>query len=93
MVFVLSLLHTVRSVERLLRDAHARSPHAERPFALPPVIVLIENNFAYGAATYMQMLWLIRHHHRAVYDIARDTMGGGVPAASSPPRCTVSTVC
>lgn len=44
-------LHTVRNVQHLLREAHGRCRHEAAPFRMPPVIVLIENNFAYGAAT------------------------------------------
>ena len=28
---------------------------------MPPAVVLIENNFAYGAAVYQQLLWFVRH--------------------------------
>ena len=47
------------------------------PFTCPPFLVLFENNYAYGAATYMQMLWFLddlqrrRHHkrHEPVVDV------------------------
>ena len=75
LVFVLSLLHTVNAVKgRLehlhraaLRDGNARRRRGRRlapAFTMPPVLVLIENNFAYGAATYMQMLWFLRQRQR-----------------------------
>jgi hypothetical protein len=59
LVFVLSLLHTVREVHAWLKTAHTAAGHPPATFQLPPFLVLIENNYAYGAATYMQMLWLI----------------------------------
>lgn len=62
LVFVAALLQTIRGVRTLLAEAYARTNFAQRgggggggaplPFAMPPVLVLIENNFAYGAATY-----------------------------------------
>lgn len=64
LVFVLSLLRTVREVRQLLRDAHDAAGLPAADFRMPPVVVVIENNFAYGAATYMQLLWFLRERQR-----------------------------
>jgi phage gpG-like protein len=66
LVFVLSLIRTLVDVKRLLQKAHTKAGLPDDQFRLPPVIVLVENNFAYGAATYMQMLWLLRDRSRAL---------------------------
>lgn len=61
LVFVAALLQTIRGVNALLQQAYRRSAYAHRltqrgeslpPFIMPTVLVLIENNFAYGASTY-----------------------------------------
>lgn len=80
LVFVLSLLYTLKSVRELLRTAHRKAKMVDQAFRMPPVIVLIENNFAYGAAVYMQMLYFIRqrqHHHSDLrnFDIIFATPG------------------
>lgn len=65
LVFVLSLLETVRTVKYLLRREDAA-------FVMPPVLVVMENNFAYGATVYMQMLWFIQskqQRHRDLQDV------------------------
>lgn len=56
LVFVLSLLETVRTVRRMLA---ADLPPSAALDAVP-VLVVIESNFAYGAALYLQLLQLVR---------------------------------
>ena len=48
LIFVLSLLKTVVKVRSLLKREHNAVHGKEKPFMMPPVIVLIENNFAYA---------------------------------------------
>lgn len=50
LVFILALLKLLRDVRALLQEAHGRWLLRRTPFVMPPIIVLIENNFAYGAA-------------------------------------------
>lgn len=59
LVFVLALLETIRTTRRMLRAAHLTSAFRDRPFVFPPVLVVLETNYAYGAAVYMQMLRLL----------------------------------
>lgn len=76
LVFVLSLLETVRTVKRLLQTI-------EPNFPMPPVLVVMETNFAYGATVpqapeqcssvwhpYMQMLWFIQQKQQRHRDLA-----------------------
>ena len=65
LVFVVALLQTVRATVRLLRAAHT----GDAPFVMPPVLVLVENNFAYGASVYVQMLWFLRQRQRRHADL------------------------
>jgi hypothetical protein len=61
LVFVVSLLETIRAV----RDMLSLVP-------TPPFLVVIENNFAYGAAVYMQMLDFLdrkRSQHPSLRDL------------------------
>ena len=60
LVFVPSLLTGLGRVRDLLERVHGRA-RLSAPFVMPPVIVVIENNFAYGAAVYQQLLWFARH--------------------------------
>ena len=72
LVYVLALLETVRAVRRVMRAAHERSAFAAVPFVLPPVLVVLETNFAYGAAVYIQMLDLLerkRARHRDIHEM------------------------
>ena len=73
LVFAVALLHTVRGVVRQLRDTYQRSNYGRGSgapvFVVPPVIVLVENNFAYGASTYVQLLWFIRQRQRRHSDL------------------------
>lgn len=57
--FVIALLDTVRKCKRLLQNAHeALSPPVV--FQMPRVLVVVEANFAYGAAVYMQLMYFIQ---------------------------------
>ena len=57
--FVLALLDTVKKCKRLLQTAHeALSPPVV--FQMPRVLVVVEANFAYGAAVYMQLMYFIQ---------------------------------
>lgn len=56
LVFVLSLMQTVRAVRRMLA---ADLPPTAALDAVP-VLVVVESNFAYGAALYLQLLQLVR---------------------------------
>lgn len=68
LVFAVALLHTIRGVVRILQNAYQRSTYGRSPgapaFVVPSVIVLVENNFAYGASTYVQLIWFIRQRQR-----------------------------
>ena len=64
LVFVLALLNTVRAVKRLLQKQDRAI------LTMPPVIVVMETNFAYGAAVYMQMLWFIERQQAKHPDLA-----------------------
>jgi hypothetical protein len=59
LVFVLALLETIRTTRRMLRAAHERSAYRRHAFRFPPVLVVLETNFAYGAAVYIQMLQML----------------------------------
>jgi hypothetical protein len=59
LVFVLALLETIRTTRRMLRAAHERSAHRREAFRFPPVLVVLETNYAYGAAVYIQMLQML----------------------------------
>lgn len=64
--FVLALLDTVRMAQQTLQTAHARSKFAAaKGFVMPTVLVVLETNFAYGAAVYMQMLYMIQTRQNA----------------------------
>ena len=67
LVFVLALIETVRAVRGMLLAAAARS---RTEFRLPPVLVVMESNFAYGAAVYMQLMWFVRHKLERDRDLA-----------------------
>lgn len=53
LVFVLSLMETIRALHRMLAAQGFGGP-------LPPVLVVVESNYAYGAALYLQLLRLVR---------------------------------
>lgn len=59
LVYVLALLETLRTVQRYLRAAQDASDFGRLPFRLPTVLVVLESNFAYGAAVYIQFLRLL----------------------------------
>lgn len=65
LTFVLALLDTVKKCRRLLQSEHATASH----FQMPPVLVVVETNFAYGAAVYMQMMYFVeaRRPHRSLW--------------------------
>lgn len=69
--FVLALLRLLRDVRSLLLASfHAVGKvdmygnQRTEPFVMPPVLVVMETNFAYGAAVYQQMLWLVDRNRR-----------------------------
>ena len=69
LVFVLALLETVRCVKAMLVEEYRR---LQTEFVMPPVLVVMETNFAYGAAVYMQLDWFIRYklaRHPSLSDI------------------------
>ena len=49
LMFVVSLLETIRQVQQALRELHVNAA-VPGDFQMPKVIVLIEKNYAYGAA-------------------------------------------
>lgn len=57
LVFVVSLLQTLDATRRLLMDQGVLA-------AMPPILIVMETNFAYGAAVYMQMVWLLEERIR-----------------------------
>jgi hypothetical protein len=69
LIYVLALLETLRAVRRLLRRAHAASAFAAQPFRFPRVLVVLESNFAYGAAVYIQILNLLEQKQARHRDI------------------------
>ena len=62
LVFVIALLETVRSVKLLLQAAIPG-------FTMPPVLVVMETNFAYGAAVYLQLLWFMQKQQAMSADL------------------------
>lgn len=91
--FILALVRTLRSVRAWLQAAHGRSGRPPDAFRMPTVLVVIENNFAYGAAMYMQMLWFLRQQQpRFLPDCEVVLSGvplfrsraGGIPSPSTP---------
>ena len=83
LVFVASLLQTVRAVRKLLESCHSAAGFAPGSFRLPPVLVLIENNFAYGAATYVQPGWAGARGEGSHSPIHPSTPDALVPARAS----------
>jgi hypothetical protein len=71
-VFLLGLLTMVRSVKASLRQLHHDAGFPTASFIMPPVLVLLENNFAYGAAIYLRLLYFIeekRLEHPELKDV------------------------
>lgn len=70
LMFVVSLLETIRSTRQALRDKqHSIASLRTTPFVMPTVVVLIETNYAYGAAVYMQLLYFLDQQRRARLDL------------------------
>lgn len=70
LAFVLSVLYTLREVRQILYRAHAASVFAAQAFRMPPVLLVVENNFGYGAAVYLQMLWFAERKRARHTDLA-----------------------
>ena len=59
MVFLLGLLGMVRAVKAELFRMHRVAGFSDQSFVMPSVLVLLENNFAYGAAVYLHLLYFL----------------------------------
>ena len=71
-VFLLGLLAMVRAVKAALKKLHLAAGLASDTFQMPPVLVLLENNFAYGAAVYIHLLYFLeekRSQHPELKDV------------------------
>ena len=67
LVFVLALLKLIGRVLDALRRTFERTQPTDEygnrlPFVTPPVLVVMETNYAYGAAVYQQILWMVDRH-------------------------------
>ena len=72
MVFLLGLLTAVRAVKAELFRMHRAAGFPDAAFVMPPVLVLLENNFAYGAAVYVHLLYFLerkRLEHPELKDV------------------------
>ena len=66
LVFVASLLETIRQVKTALKALH-KGTHTDAfghvhdlgAFVMPDVVIVMETNFAYGASVYMQLLYFL----------------------------------
>ena len=68
LMFVVSLLETIRQVQKALRQLHANAS-IPGEFQMPKVIVLIETDYAYGAAVYMQTLFFLEEQRKRLPDL------------------------
>ena len=65
LMFVVSLLETIARIKTSLSDLH-RHYKLSGAFHMPEVIILLETNFAYGAAVYMQTLFFLEEQKRRI---------------------------
>ena len=71
LMFVVSLLETIQQVQQALMKLHSKSAQQMTTvFKMPEVVVLLETNYAYGAAVYMQTLFFLEDRKKKVPDLA-----------------------
>jgi hypothetical protein len=72
MIFLLGLLAMVRAVKAELFRMHRAAGFSDQAFEMPTVLILLENNFGYGAAVYVHLLYFLeqkRSEHPELKDV------------------------